>query len=218
MQVPADATIGFLPPNTTSPMGEGYLTYTVRPNANSANGTVIDALASIIFDGQQTINTPLYTNTIDIAAPTSTMNALGATQTSTTFNISWTGTDDAGQSGIQGYDIYVSDNGGPYNIFLADTTNTTASFTGVNGHTYRFKSVAYDNLGFVQLLPANAQTTTTIQESPDRCQLLRTTSRLSIRLCGPQISQELHLEQILSLSNHRASPRRNWRKFAGLAS
>ncbi|NDH07565.1 hypothetical protein EBX93_16895, partial [bacterium] len=56
LQVPADATIGFLPPNTTSPMGEGYLTYTVRPNANSANGTVIDALASIIFDGQQTIN------------------------------------------------------------------------------------------------------------------------------------------------------------------
>ncbi|NBR07588.1 MAG: hypothetical protein EBT92_17735, partial [Planctomycetes bacterium] len=155
LQVPADARIGFLPPNTTSPQGEGYLTYTVRPNANSANGTSVTALASIIFDGQQTINTPIYSNTIDTGAPSSTMNALGATQTSTTFTIAWTGTDDPGQSGIEAYDIYVSDNGGPYNIFLADTTNTSTSFTGVNGHTYSFKSIAYDNLGFVQAIPAS---------------------------------------------------------------
>ena len=70
--------------------------------------------------------------------------------------------DDPGGSGIASYDIYVSDDGGPFTPFLIGTTQTSATFTGVVGHTYGFYSVATDNVGNVQPTPASAQATTTV--------------------------------------------------------
>jgi RHS repeat-associated protein len=45
-----DPLAGFLPPNITSPEGQGYVTYTVRPLASLVTGDTISAKASIIFD------------------------------------------------------------------------------------------------------------------------------------------------------------------------
>ncbi len=42
------------------------------------------------------------------------------------------------------FDIFVSDNGGPFTPFMTATTTTFATFQGVPGHTYRFFSVAAD--------------------------------------------------------------------------
>ena len=86
----------------------------------------------------------------------------------TRLTVSWSGTDDPGGSGIGSYTIYVSMDGGPFTPWLTATTQTSATFTGVDGHTYGFFSVATDNAGNLQAVPAAAQATTTVDASPPR--------------------------------------------------
>ncbi len=61
---PRDPLTGFLPPNVTSPIGEGYVTYTIRPRLESAIGTAISAEASIVFDTNEPIDTPRHVNPV----------------------------------------------------------------------------------------------------------------------------------------------------------
>ncbi len=97
-----------------------------------------------------------------VALPTSSVASLPATTTSSSFLVSWTGQGATGSSGIAYYDIYSSDNGGAFLPWKSHTTATSATFTGQNGHTYGFYSVATDNVGGVQPTPAGAQATTTL--------------------------------------------------------
>ena len=55
------------------------------------------------------------------------------------------------------YNVYVSDDGGPFTLWQSDTTATSATFTGQVGHTYAFYSVATDNVGLVQPTPTPAK-------------------------------------------------------------
>jgi len=89
-------------------------------------------------------------------------SAVGRHALATIFTVSWSGQDDPGGSGIALYDIYVSDDGGPFTPFLLGTTDTSATFTGVTGHNYGFYSVATDNVGHREDHVAVADTTTTI--------------------------------------------------------
>ena len=60
----------------------------------------------------------------------------------------WSGTDDGdgtAGSGITSFDIFVSDNGSPFAPFVLGTSETSALFSGQDGHTYRFFSVATDH-------------------------------------------------------------------------
>ena len=92
------------------------------------------------------------------APPTSSVGALPATTTEPGFNVSWSGSDGAG-NGIANYSVYVSEDGGAYEPFVSGTIETSAVFTGQAGHTYSFYSVATDLLGFVQPTPEAAQAT-----------------------------------------------------------
>ncbi len=93
--------------------------------------------------------------------PTSTVAALPATTTKTSFTVSWSGSDGTGP-GIASYSVYVSNNGGAYQPFVTATTKTSAVFTGQVNHTYAFYSVATDLLGVVQPAPKSAQATTKV--------------------------------------------------------
>jgi hypothetical protein len=101
------------------------------------------------------------TTRVDTLPPTSSVQPLPATSPAN-FTVSWSGTDDPGGSGIATYDVYVSDNGGPFTPFLTGTSQTSATFTGQVGHTYGFYSAATDAAGNRQTTPAGAQTTTTV--------------------------------------------------------
>ena len=102
-----------------------------------------------------------FTVNLSSVLPTSSVAALPATETSASFTVSWSGSD-AGGRGVASYSVYVSDNGGPFTAFQTDTAATSATFTGVNGHTYGFYSVATDTAGDVQTTPTAAQATTTV--------------------------------------------------------
>jgi hypothetical protein len=176
-QLPPDVLTGFLPPEDGTGRGKGFFTYIVQPKAGLPTGTQIRNVATVIFDA----NAPITTDqadphdptkgidpakqdliTIDAGPPTSSVAPLPATEDSADFTVSWSGQDDPGGSGIASYDVYVSDNGGPFTIWQSATTQTSATFDGVNGHSYAFYSIATDNVGHVEATPTAPQATTLI--------------------------------------------------------
>ena len=105
------------------------------------------------------------------AHPRAASQPLPAVTSSTSFLVSWSGTDDADGhpgSGIASYDVFVSDNGGAFTPFQTRTTQTSAPFAGQVGHTYSFYSVATDNVGHVQPTPTSAQATTAARHRTGR--------------------------------------------------
>jgi RHS repeat-associated protein len=143
---PANAALGFLPPDQTPPQGEGFVSYNIKPLATDATGTVISASASVVFDTNAAMNTQTVTNTIDAGPPSVTVSALPATE-SGPFNVSWNPQDPANGSGVAYTNLYVSDNGAAATPLVLDTTSTSTSFTGQTGHDYAFFAVTVDNVG-----------------------------------------------------------------------
>ena len=160
-----DPLAGFLPPNGENHEGEGFVTYTVRPRADLPSGTEIANAATILFDWNEPIDTPMVVNTIDAGPPTSTVEPLPAEHPGYDVPVSWSGADEGNAgSGIAFYDVYVSTDGQLPNLWLSRTTATAASFPGDLGRTYAFYSVATDRVGFVEQPPSSPDAHTTIVE------------------------------------------------------
>jgi hypothetical protein len=154
-QPPTDPTAGFLPPGA-----EGSVFFTVRPKPGLSTNTQIQNQATIVFDVNPPISTATWFNTFDNTAPTSQVVALPAAEFSTSFVLNWIGADVG--AGVQDYTIYVSDNGEPFSPFQTNTAGTSATFTGRDGHTYWFYSIARDLVGNVEAAKTNAEATTIV--------------------------------------------------------
>ncbi|MCA9124655.1 MAG: carboxypeptidase regulatory-like domain-containing protein, partial [Planctomycetales bacterium] len=119
--LPDDIDAGFLPVNDKSlHNGEGFFSYLIRPKVDLSTGTEIRNQANIVFDVNEPILTPETLHTIDDGSPTSSITALPET-VSPSFDVTWSGSDDAGGSGIAAYDIYVSTDDGPFVLWLNGT-------------------------------------------------------------------------------------------------
>ena len=179
-ELPPDVLTGFLPPEDGTGRGLGHISYVIRPKSTLPTGTQIRNVALITFDS----NPPIATNqmdphdpsrgtdpfketlnTIDAGVPTSSVNSLPG-QSSSTFTVNWTGVDDSGGSGIATYSVFVSDNNGPFIAFVLGSTATTAVYTGTDGHTYAFYSVATDNVGHVEARPPAFDAQTLVVGTP----------------------------------------------------
>ena len=180
-QLPPEGLTGFLPPEDGTGRGMGYISFIIDPKLGLPTGTQIRNIALIKFDANPAIATDQVNdedpsegvdpskqalNTIDAGPPTSSVGPLPPEETSTSFTVTWSGQDDPGGSGIAFYNVYVSDDGGPFTLWQSDTTATSATYTGVAGQTYGFYSVATDNVGNVQATPTTAQATTLAMTQP----------------------------------------------------
>ena len=105
---------------------------------------------------------PQANTLVDLTPPTGTVAALPKQEKTTTFAVSWSGSDGRHGSGLASYAVWVSENGGKFQLWIPSTTKTSAKFTGQAGNTYAFYSVATDNAGNVQPTPSQPQATTTI--------------------------------------------------------
>ena len=162
-----DPLAGFLPPNDpTTGAGEGFVSYSVRPKDDLASGDELTSEATIIFDWNEPIDTPIWQNTIDVGTPTSAVDPLPAAAAGPEFQVSWTGTDDTDGVGIWLYDVFVSTDGSGYVPWLLDRENTSAVFAGAPGHTYAFYSLARDYVGHLEAAPATADATTRTPPGP----------------------------------------------------
>ena len=159
-QLPTNVTSGFLPANNATHDGEGFVGYKIEAKPNLITGAQLTAEASIVFDTNDPINTPVHLNTVDKDVPSSSVSPLPVTTTTDTFTVSWSGSDTG--SGIASYDIYSAVDGGEFGLLLDNTTDTSATFAAVNGKTYSFYSVATDNVGRRESLPETADSITTI--------------------------------------------------------
>ena len=159
---PNGVSLGLLPPNNEANDGQGFVTFTVKPKATAATGVVIRNGATITFDTEAPIETNTVSNTIDAEAPVSAVEPLPPTQTSPTFNLSWSGQDAPNGSGLRNYDIFFSANNGPYQPLLSGVTVTATQFTGEPNTTYRFYSVARDNSGNLEAAPESPDAVTTV--------------------------------------------------------
>lgn len=163
---PLNPLVGLLPPNNASFDGEGFVTFTVEASDAAPTHTNLANTATIYFDDNEPIATNTTTNLLDADLPTSALAALPATQTSPTFQIAWSGGDAPNGSGFKSYDVWAAEdtptNQGAFFKFLSNTTETSATFNGKYGRTYRFYSVARDNAGNVEAAPVAPDATTQV--------------------------------------------------------
>jgi hypothetical protein len=163
MEPTLDPLAGFLPPNETSPEGEGLVSYYVSMNENTPSNTEFGKSARIIFDENDPIDTPVWSNVLDTEAPISSVQALDSIQTSADFTVTWSGSDDA--SGIDTYTVYVAENGGEFTVWQDSTSETSAIYTGENGNTYEFYSTSVDYVGNAETQKDEADTKTKVEFS-----------------------------------------------------
>ncbi len=159
----------------------GPVTVTLNPTAQTVSYTV-DSRSDYFFgpfsisgDGAHHISFYSFDNSggqeafhfetvnVDATPPVSSTMA-PATATSPNFRVGWGGTD--ATSGIQGYSIYVSGNGGPFTPWLTQTSATQAWFVGSLGHTYGFYSIAQDRAGNREFKTAADATTQVPAQMP----------------------------------------------------
>ena len=161
---PRDPFAGFLPPNETSPMGQGFVSYTVRARPSVAGGQWVDAMARIFFDTNEPIDTPPHLNTLDADSPSSQVQPLPEITYSPSVRVRWSGSDDG--SGVAAYDVYVSVDGGLFSRWLSGVSQTSATYAGRYGCTYGFYSIARDQTGRVEAPPPAADATTRTEPLP----------------------------------------------------
>ena len=159
MNLEEDPLIGFLPPNNLSSAGEGFVSYTVAANPELKTNSEIRNEASIVFDANKPIVTNNYLNTFDEDAPESNIYPLDENNGSH-FLVAWTGSDKG--SGIASYSIYVLENDTLFYPWIVNTTELSAEFEGKVGSTYKFYSLATDNVGNIEQEPGQFDASTMV--------------------------------------------------------
>ncbi len=103
---------------------------------------------------------------LDRTAPSSAVNPLNPTQSSTSFVVTWSGSDNL--SGITSYDVQYRDGaGGIWTDWITGTTLTSAIFNGQHSRTYFFRSRALDRAGNQEPYPTGDGDTYTTINSPE---------------------------------------------------
>ena len=187
---PANFTVyweGYDPDNSDGTPGSGIRYYDVFDSQN--NGTNWNIWRAQVtstqsnFEGGQHLQTYSFTarakdnagnegsiggvqaaTTVDTQPPVVTVNPLPPYTTSSSFTITWGGTDSG--SGIASYDVQWRIAGGEWQWLYENTTLT--SFTahgGQNGVTYEFRAQGTDHVGNAQAW-TDAQASTTVTTNP----------------------------------------------------
>ena len=104
--------------------------------------TAVSNIAEIFFDLNEPIVTPVWSNTIDRDAPSTTVEPLPPTsENPVTINVAGS---DLG-SGIHTYALFVSEDEGPFELY-STSSQPTFEFEGELNVTYGFYSTGIDNV------------------------------------------------------------------------
>lgn len=142
--IPLDPLVGFLPPNDSTGSGQGSVSFSIDLNDNIANGAIVKNRASIIFDYNDPILTPTWSNKKDMIAPASSM--FPAIESSdTTIVLSWQGSDNIGGAGVYCYNLYAKKGEAEFVQSLSRTTQNSANFVYEKGVEYAFYVTAIDS-------------------------------------------------------------------------
>jgi len=143
-----------LPPNVNAPEGEGFVTFTVGLKPGLPDGTVIRNKAEIIFDKNFPIETNVYTNTLDLTAPVTTMSEANYDTANELIAINCSSYDAA--SGVDSYQLFVSKDGGDYTCAGQFPDQVFYSVPAGDGATYSFYVLAIDRVGNAEVIIPDA--------------------------------------------------------------
>ncbi len=138
--------LGFLLVNDSiHHMGEGSVNFSIKPKITAQTKDSIKAYANIVFDDNEIIRTNLAYNTIDAQTPVS--HIASAQQTNPgNVQILIKGNDDTGGCGIGQYKLFMAQNNQPYTMLPNQGTDSLYNVSVLNGYTYKFMSIASDNV------------------------------------------------------------------------
>ena len=148
---PWQAEMGLLPVNDSTHVGEGAVTFQLKPYEGLHTGDTISIQASIVFDQNDTIPTNRWCNKIDAGMPESMIEApLLSPQKGdelTTYNLTFTAKDDEGGSGVKHLLLYMANHNGIYEEIDTVSADTVLVFPVEAGKQYKLYSIAVDNTG-----------------------------------------------------------------------
>lgn len=138
---------GMLPVNDSTHVGEGFVTFRIKPHEGMTTGDTIGFNAKILFDYNDTIPTNYWCNTIDAGAPTSTVKAVVDKKDYSHYHLSFEAEDDKGGCGVKQIRLYLADNLGTYNEYAVCHVDSVLDFTIESGKQYQFMTIAEDRVG-----------------------------------------------------------------------
>jgi hypothetical protein len=148
-ELQTDPFIGFLDPNQEPPEGQGGVTFSVDPVGGLGTGDTIPNGASIVFDMNEAIQTPTFSNTIDDTPPRSEIKSIKAKGGSCSKLAVKFGGKDKG-AGIAHRDVFVSRNGKKYEPWRLHTRKKKGEYGAKKAGAYAFLSVATDGAGHTE--------------------------------------------------------------------
>ena len=153
---------GVLPVNTDG-RGIGEVMYDIQLKPGLVHGTEVNNRAGIVFDNNDVIMTPTWTNVIDRIAPVSHITSVEQVEDSETGTVTIEATDEL--SGPWRYDVYVQYGSGAWfkaaeNVAVG-TAATVKLYEGVEHHFY---CVATDMAGNVEQKEPETETSLSVAE------------------------------------------------------
>ena len=146
MEPTDDIMQGFLPVNYDG-SGIGEVAYTINRKAGLSDGTEISNKASITFDSNDAIETPVWTNTVDAVPPVAHTNEVELVN-DTIVRVHFDGDDN--RSGIWKYALYVQYGEASSWFEVAETDTTCFDLRYYEDINYGFCVVATDAAGNVE--------------------------------------------------------------------
>ncbi len=147
MEPTDDLMQGILPVNYDGTSGIGEVMFEVGVKQGKADGTEIKNRAGIVFDYEEAILTPTWTNIVDGTAPTS--RVVDGTVVGDSITLHLKGEDNL--SGIWHYDIYAQQGvNAPWVKVAENVTGTECKVKFFSDIEYGFCSVATDMAGNVE--------------------------------------------------------------------
>ena len=144
---PMQAERGLLPVNDSTHVGEGAVTFQLKPYEGLKTGDTISIAAKIVFDQNDTIPTNRWTNKIDAGMPESKLTAETHPTLPNVYNLMFTGKDDEGGSGIRHLLLYLANHNGIYEEIDTVKVDSILAFPVEAGKQYKLYSIAVDNTG-----------------------------------------------------------------------
>ena len=146
MEETFDIMQGVLPVNSNG-NGIGFLSYSIGIRKQMDDGDAFSNSASITFDFEEPIETPVWTNTVDAVAPESKITF--AANTANDITLRFDANDN--RSGVWKYNLYVQEvKDGKWTKVEDEITTSEYTFKGIEGFDYGFCVMAVDSAGNVE--------------------------------------------------------------------
>ncbi|HMV69762.1 MAG TPA: hypothetical protein PKA64_23165, partial [Myxococcota bacterium] len=143
---PSNPFIGFLPPDDDPPEGVGVVTFQVPLLPDTPDGARVEAQASIVFDANAPIETEVWSNTLDLAPPESSITLPRTSPPG--FTLTWTSSDLG--AGVADVRVEAAREGEAFTAFDLEQGEASVVFVGAPGETWSFRARARDAVGNVQ--------------------------------------------------------------------